>query len=173
MQAHQAPSLEHSVPGDLIELVAGSASATLSGFSDRTATRGSLTHPATPFIPARQFDRAVPVIGRSAKTWRWLVLGLTGLGIFSLAMGLGVLVALALVRWETTAAETLPAWKLVKVVDQGVMVSMGGREDLIPIGGKVPNGDVVVSVFPNRNVVVLDSATVMLRTPDLSMERSK
>lgn len=161
MQASKAPSLTDPSPTDLVSLLSGSSSVSLSAFADETAIGGSRMHPATPFVAARQFDLIAPGLTASAKKWRRLVLALTGLGLLLLGLALGALVALAQVDWRLPGS-ALPGWSIDRVVEKGVMVKMGANTDLVPVGGRLPNGAVVVSVFPDRGVVVLDSATVLL-----------
>ena len=162
MQAYEDQPVEHSTTNDLIALISGSPTASVRGFMDSTAIQGDVSHPATPFIAARQFDRLEPLLNRSAKRWRRAFLGLTGLGVFAVALALGMLAGLAQVQWAVSASEVLPKWKMVEVVDRGVMVSMGGRVDLVPTGGRLPNGDAVISVIPGRGFVMLESGTAML-----------
>lgn len=167
------PDLEKMAPTDVLALLAGGTKVNLGGFSDRAALRGSWTNPATPFIPARQFDRAVPLIKSSKTNWRMVVALMVCVCLSASFFGAGVLLSTALVKWETAAADASPPWRMTQVLPTGVMLSMQGQTNLIPIGAKLPNGDVVVSVFPNRNVVVLETATVMLRSPTNEKDASQ
>lgn len=165
MQAHHTQAFADPLTGDIVDALAGGQTKILSGFSDQAAATGRLSHPSAPFVPARQFDRSAPVISRAMMRWRRLVLVFTGLSLLAIGLAIGVLVSLAMVRWDAGPQVALPTWTLTQVTDRGVSLLMGERTSLIPIGGRLPNGDVVVSVFPNRNVVVLGTSTVMLR-PD-------
>lgn len=163
MQTHLSPSLDGPSPTDVVALLSGSSSVSLAEFANETAISGALTHPSTPFIPARRFDQTLPLLEDSAERWRKVGRCLIGLSLLMIGLAIGALAVLARVEWLPSSTSTVASWSVSQIVEKGVVVKMGDRTSLIPVGGKLPNGSIVVSVFPSRSVVVLDDSTVMLR----------
>lgn len=165
-----APDPAGADPTELVAALLGGAALTLPGFADHTALKGHWLHPAVPLVAAGQFDAHQPHLGTRRLAWRrtgWVAAGLL---VASLAFAGGVAWATYTADWlgahAAGADVSAPVWSIVDVTPAGVMIVLGGSPPiLVPVGAKLPNGDAVVSVAPERGTAYLESTTVVLRAP--------
>jgi len=156
----RSPDVSHTGASDLIGLLAGGPEVHLQGFPERKAIRAPWNNPGLPMIAVQAFDREAPELRRQAKAWRRFVYGSFLCSFLVLGLACGYLWGLGSMRMDLGP---LAPWKMVEVLPGGVKILMGGSHVVIPVGGRLPNGDMVVTVYPSRSVAVLDGSTVMVR----------
>ncbi len=157
---------------DLLSQLIGRHEVEMKGFRPSTAIKGAWSHPDIPFIPAPASPMdLVATMVRTTHHRRWQVV-LAALALAIMVFAAGVLTAnmrlTSLLR--ASMSEATPLWTVVRIEQRGVVVQTSGslkdpgRRVLIPVGDKLPNGDVVVSVLPERNTVVLGSGALVRKS---------
>ncbi len=159
----RAPDLGQASSGELTAALFGASEINLSGFSDKTARRNSWKHPAAPFVAAAKYEEMLPVVKTRIRFWSrigsmfiaatFLCIGLAG-GIFA-----GVYAA----EWMRPAPVNGGAWKMVAVLREGVVIEFGESRSLIPTGGRLPNGDQILSVSAQTSTIITSGATILVR----------
>ncbi len=153
---------------DLLVAVYGEDKVVLQGFGSASAAQGIWTHPSIPFVsaPISPMD-LVPTLQRSAlhrRVLHWSIFVACGCALFSLGM---------LATWsklsDTVGRAARPLrnleWSVSQVDSRGVHIRTGGdTTTFVPVGDRLPNGEILISVLPERATVVLSSGTLVLRT---------
>lgn len=158
-----APDARSADPTDIVALLTGSTQIVLGGFRDSTAQVGSWAHPAAAFVPAGDFERAELEIAARSRLWRRLVLAAATLVVAIAAFAAGIVVATFSVDWGLRASSASLGWSVTSVTPTGAIVNMGGRDIAIAVGGRLPSGELIVAVQPERNAVFLERATIIVR----------
>jgi len=167
-----APDARSADPTDIVALLTGSSQVVLGGFRDSTAQVGSWAHPAAAFVPAGDFERAELEIAARSRFWRRLVLASAVLVIAVAAFAAGIVVTTFSVDWGLRASSASLGWSVTAVTPSGVIVNMGGHEMPVAVGGRLPNGELIVAVQPERSAVFLERSTIIVRQA-LNKEESK
>lgn len=153
---------------DFVGALVGSSSVILSGFKTEKIQTGLFLHPAIPFVSAHQFDESLNSISFRKKFWSRLIM-LSGASIiFCSALATGILGSQYIHQFfeqkNAAASKIGPIWSIVDVVPAGIKITVnGGPPIFIAVGSKLPNGDSVVSVSHEQNMIYLSSSTVVLR----------
>jgi hypothetical protein len=150
-------------PVDIVAALSGSASVTLGGFGDKHLRLGSWTHPSTPFLSAREFDREEAEVIRARAAWKRAIRISINMAIAAAAFALGLFTAIAAVDWRQQADAASMRWSITSISDQGVTVNMDGKTTVIPVGARLPSGELVVSLAPERRAVYLENTIIVLR----------
>jgi len=107
----------------------------------------------------------VPTLQRTERSRKWrLWIAAAAALLFFFAMGIATtwsMLAGALARQSGPTASA--QWSIASLDARGVKVKAGPSTFFVPVGEQLPNGDVVVSVLPERSAVVLSSGTLLLR----------
>lgn len=163
-----AASLRGPDAVDVLAAVVGGKCIRLKGFRPQTAQRAPWGHPEVPFIaaPVSPMD-LVPTLQRVERSRKWrLWIAAAATLLFFFALGIGTtwsLLASALARQSSPTASA--QWSISSLDGRGVKVKAGTSTFFVPVGEQLPNGDVIVSVLPERSAVVLSSGTLLLRGP--------
>lgn len=134
------------------------------GYDPANAQIQPWTHPAAPFIsaPESPMDAIVSLTAERRRT-RWAIaLGvlLTALAFFAAGM---FFATMKLPKLGQGAGAM--SWAVVDVDARGVVLATRAGRLLVPVGGQLPNGDLVVQVLPARRSVLLSSGTLTVHRP--------
>lgn len=160
---------------DLLIAIHGAPTVALTGFRPATAARTLWTHPCVPFVQAAisPLD-LVPTLQKASLQRRILLAA--AVATLALAMfALGMVASLSKVS-DTLSRTSAPAhqvaWSISRIDAGGAHLRTGaGANIFIPVGDRLPNGEVLVSVLPERSTVVLSGGTLVLRpTRDTSAD---
>lgn len=152
--------------GELVKCLTGAAHVDVRGFAkaDRVSTP-NWTHPSVVHVgPADSPQHALSSLLHVHRRRRGLLL----LGC-ALACVVAFCAGAIAVGWQLAHKLQAPAtiaWSPVQVLDDGLMLATPAGRVVVPPGGKLPNGDVVVSVHAARRTVVLSSGTMLLAAPE-------
>lgn len=162
------PPLRAPDPGDasacdVATALLGDPAIKLSGFSDKTARRSSWRHPAAPFVAAAKYEEMLPVV--QSKIRFWSRVGTMFIAASFLCVGLagGIFAGVYAAEWMRPPPPNGGAWKMVAVLREGVVIQFGESRSLIPTGGRLPNGDQILSVSAQASTVITASATILVR----------
>ena len=167
-----APDARSADPAHIVALLTGSNQIVLGGFRDATAQSGSWAHPAAAFVPAGDFEKVEARIAARRRFWARLVTASVFVMAVVVAFAAGVVVATSGVDWGLRANSAALGWHIQTVTPTGVVVRMGGRDTNIAVGGRLPSGELVVSVQPDRNAVFLERSTIVVRKAPAGEERA-
>lgn len=156
----QAPDAAQVSAQDLIELIAGTSAVEMQGFPQRKAHKGFWSHPNMPFTTVQDAERDVQLIQVRARRWRQLVPTFLGVGLLMAGFAAGHLFGVLSVSIDPGVASP---WQVAGVAPGGVLVKMNNRTDLVPVGARMPNGELVLAVNPDRGIAVLESSSLMVR----------
>lgn len=158
-----APDARSADPAHIVALLTGSSHIVLGGFRDSTAQTGSWAHPAAAFVPAGDFEKSESKIAARRRFWSRFVVAASLVVASVLAFVAGVIVATSGVDWGQRANAASLGWHIQSVTPSGVVVRMGGLETNIAVGGRLPSGELIVSVQPERRAVFLERSTIIVR----------
>ncbi len=162
-----APDTAGSTAVDIVAALRGATTITLGGFQEAKAQDlSSWAHPAIPFVKATTFERDVEKIAASRSRWEKLTRALFTAALVCVAFALGHVATAITTDWSSHALSRASAWKVTGITDVGVTLQMGEASIAIPVGARLPNGDLVLSVSPQRNTVFLESSTLIVRVPN-------
>ncbi|MEJ8837686.1 hypothetical protein [Ramlibacter sp. AN1133] len=145
---------------ELVKALHGTDCVELTGFAQEPALP-AWTHPAIAQVmvadsPTEALE-SLAVHRRQARG----MLAIAAVLLVGLAFAAGALTASRHLSSDL-ASPSLPVWSAVDVSDQGLVVATAMGRVTVPPGGKLPNGDVLLSVQPARRIAVLSSATLVL-----------
>lgn len=161
-----APDTAGSTAVDIVAALRGATTITLGGFQEAKAQDlSSWAHPATPFVKATTFERDVEKIAAGRSRWQKLTRALFTTALVCMAFALGHVATAFTMDWSSQALNRASAWKVTGITDTGVTLQMGESTIAIPVGARLPNGDLVLSVSPQRHTVFLESSTLIVRAP--------
>ena len=148
---------------DLAVQIHGDASIDLPGFAAQDAQAvAAWTHPTIALVrPMDNVEEALASLAADRRCGRigaFAATTLVAIACYCLGMFTSTLQAW---RVSGTPATSL-AWTPVEVREAGLVISTTAGRVLVPLGGKLPNGDVVLSVQPARRVAVLSSAALVI-----------
>jgi hypothetical protein len=141
--------------------VYGGSELRLSGFDQRYVMTHPWTHPCTTFMsaPASPLE-AMEGYRKDGQRFRWVVVFL-GLAVALIFFAAGVL-AVTLKLPASMTREISMSWAAIDVSPGGIVVATSAGRLLVPVGGRLPNGDAVLAVDPARKAAQLSSGTLVL-----------
>lgn len=147
----------------LAQAMHGGTHVQLAGFAERDALLPAWTHRGVAQVVAVDSpDEALQQLAADRRRGRSAVV-LTCVFIAVAAFCAGALA----VSWSRATAvqadQPALAWAPVDVTEAGLVLSTPAGRVVIPAGGKLPNGDVVLSLAPARRQVSLSSGTLLLQ----------
>lgn len=149
-------------------VLAGGANVHLRGFRQASAMTPEWMHGTAAFVSASAdpMDIVPPLV--ASRRRNRVVLGVLGMALLVAAFAMGS--ALVAARMPVAVADPAAAsWRIVTIQPSAVVIESEGRRASIAVGGKLPNGDQVLSVAPDRRMVVLASGTVVLHAPSTAV----
>jgi hypothetical protein len=116
-----------------------------------------------PFVAAASAEEERLAHEASVSRWRLLFM-VVALGS-ALLVGASVGAYLSAMKLNVLdkAISSAAPWKVVDLRSDGVIISSDARQLLVPVGEALPNGELVLSVLPDKRAVVLGSGTLVLR----------
>lgn len=152
-----------AVPVDAVELIKaiqGYGEVALRGFS-QPHQLPVWTHPAVAHVRvADSPQEALAALSEERRGRTGLLVLAAGL-LIVLAFSAGALVAGRKVTDALSAQPTL-SWTAVEVSQAGLHIATPAGRVVIPPGGRLPNGDVLVSVQSTRKLAILSSGTLLV-----------
>lgn len=148
---------------ELVKVLHGGSQVELSGFAGE-AQMPSWTHPAVAqVIAANSPDEALDELVATGRASRrgWIVVSLLVAVLAFSAGSLFTSAHMSRLLWTSPSF----AWSAVDVGKEGLYVVTESGRVLIPPGGRLPNGEVLLSVQPARRSAVLSSGTLVLQQP--------
>lgn len=151
-----------TTPTDIVAAMIGASTVTLKGF-DKPAMPPIWTRPGIVYVSAPIASDAVvqEVLGAKRKvrlieraSWVMLVVA-----IIALQYPIELLTSPA----QPTAAISTNSWQITSVSEDGVVAKTGEHSYIVPVGSRLPNGERLLAVTPERNAYTTNSATVILQ----------
>lgn len=145
---------------ELIKALNGAESVLLRGFAQERPLP-LWTHPAVAHVVVADSPReALASLAADHRRGRRVLAFASMLLVITAFCG-GALFA-TLRTTDLRAAGPGLAWSPVDLTEKGLVVATTAGRVVVPLGGKLPNGDVIVSVQPARRTAVLSSGTLVL-----------
>lgn len=145
---------------ELVKAIHGAGNVELRGFSEARAMP-IWTHPAVAHVVVADSARdALSTLVADQRRMR-MVFAFAAVLLVVSAFCAGALFAYLKGSHVAAAVPTL-VWTAVDMSEKGLVVATPAGRVVVPLGGKLPNGDVVLAVQPARRVVVLSSGTLVL-----------
>lgn len=154
-------ALSDGHPSEIVSAILNSDTITLDGFS-QDPMPGSWLRPALRFVPAdvSLADGGVDEeLSARAQAIRWTRRGIGAamlLALLSIAFWMGV-------ATRPAPTEASSEWFVGGVGAQGVIVNSDSVALLVSPGEKLPNGEILQAVIPERSTYVTDHATVLVQ----------
>lgn len=166
------PEIGDTTPYEVAAILAGSREIVLAGFAESRALTGAWQHPNTPFLAAVNYERDLPVILCHAGRWKRTILGAWILGAAAIAFAAGSFISILSVDWTERANASVASWSITGFSQGGVLVEMAGKTTAVPMGARLPNGELVVQTMPEKRLVLLERSTIYLR-PSVMKDSTK
>lgn len=147
---------------DLAIAFHGAEHVDLPGFGQQDVQSAPWSHPTIAMVrPLERSEDALASLASDRRRGVALVLlacALLASGAYSAGIFAGTVKA-----WrERSLQPSSLAWTPVEVMESGLAISTAAGRVVVPLGGKLPNGDVLLSVQPARRLAVLSSSSLVI-----------
>lgn len=159
----EPPLLANTSSYEIAAILAGSREIVLTGFSESRALTAAWQHPNTPLIAAGHYERDLPLIIEQSGRWKKTVRAAWIFATACLAFAAGTFISMLAVDWSERATDSVAAWSITGFAGDGILVEMGGKTTMVPMGARLPNGELVVQTMPDKRLILLQSSTIYLR----------